>query len=390
MFGESLMSELTRPQHPYSSGSVRDMYDRLAHSSIMRLSKASMDKLYDLMTMGLKYQLLHCPSPGALHDITMNHLDAMAAMVGASPSAQASVQRALQCIEDLAGRLTPFDYGLVRQRMLSFLQDISLKVSIFIARRLQDRDTGDIHVSVAEHDPLPPGFDTPGLVRYYGAGAGAGTGGGHRHREVRMQRPLCHMCTTITATATAIDGADSSINCDSSTGHAQPVRQRTSLGSNMYTDYKSSSAGVAGPQSEERRRSRGHYSLHGARETSSQRAHNPELAVMASMLGGSTATGSGSGSGGGGKMTYSFGDTYLLLGAEEQDGATDGIDLLEEEAEGGGRGGHVVMTVHPAEGRGEYLRGLWGGGRGSEGESYPGRRERSEEEDLLDLLDEVG
>ena len=30
------------------------------HSSIMRLSESSMDKLYDLMTMGVKHQLLGC------------------------------------------------------------------------------------------------------------------------------------------------------------------------------------------------------------------------------------------------------------------------------------------------------------------------------------------
>ena len=33
------------------------MFDKLAHASIMRLNSNSMDKLYDLMTMAVKYQV---------------------------------------------------------------------------------------------------------------------------------------------------------------------------------------------------------------------------------------------------------------------------------------------------------------------------------------------
>ena len=33
------------------------MFDKLAHASIMKLNSNSMDKLYDLMTMAVKYQV---------------------------------------------------------------------------------------------------------------------------------------------------------------------------------------------------------------------------------------------------------------------------------------------------------------------------------------------
>ena len=33
------------------------MFDKLAHASIMRLNSNSMDKLYDLMTKAVKYQV---------------------------------------------------------------------------------------------------------------------------------------------------------------------------------------------------------------------------------------------------------------------------------------------------------------------------------------------
>ena len=36
---------------------MKAMFDKLAHASIMRLNPASMDKLYDLMTMAVKHQV---------------------------------------------------------------------------------------------------------------------------------------------------------------------------------------------------------------------------------------------------------------------------------------------------------------------------------------------
>ena len=47
----------------------------------MRLSESSMEKLYDLMTMGFKYQLVCCTHPGELLTISMNHLQVACCLV---------------------------------------------------------------------------------------------------------------------------------------------------------------------------------------------------------------------------------------------------------------------------------------------------------------------
>ena len=54
MFDPTFVSELFKPQEVYSQRATRQIFDKLAHSSIMRLSESSMDKLYDLMTMGME------------------------------------------------------------------------------------------------------------------------------------------------------------------------------------------------------------------------------------------------------------------------------------------------------------------------------------------------
>ena len=58
MYNKMFIEELFRPQDVYSVMSVRQIFDRLALSSIMRLNESSMYKLFDLMAMGFKYQML--------------------------------------------------------------------------------------------------------------------------------------------------------------------------------------------------------------------------------------------------------------------------------------------------------------------------------------------
>ena len=45
MFNAKFIEELMKPQDLYSVSSLRGIFDRLAHSSIMRLSESSMDKV---------------------------------------------------------------------------------------------------------------------------------------------------------------------------------------------------------------------------------------------------------------------------------------------------------------------------------------------------------
>ena len=81
MYNKMFIEELFRPQDVYSMHSTRQIFDRLAHSSIMRLNESSMDKLFDLMTMGFKYQMLACSYPQELLHVTINHLYQLRAKV---------------------------------------------------------------------------------------------------------------------------------------------------------------------------------------------------------------------------------------------------------------------------------------------------------------------
>ena len=117
MFDPTFLAELFRPQDVYTSTATRHIFDKLAHTSIMRLNENSMDKvpsgalhdstlhalytlvtgsftfrfptlalqLYDLMTMGFKHQILSCTSPAQLLQVTLNHMESVRGLVSGNP-----------------------------------------------------------------------------------------------------------------------------------------------------------------------------------------------------------------------------------------------------------------------------------------------------------------
>jgi hypothetical protein len=99
MYTPSFLEELFKPQDIYTVASTKQIFDKLAHSSIMRLNKTSMDKLFDLMSMGVKYQLLACRSPHQYLQLTMNHLESILEMVkseGVSELIQAAIRASME------------------------------------------------------------------------------------------------------------------------------------------------------------------------------------------------------------------------------------------------------------------------------------------------------
>ena len=46
----------------------------------MRLNKNSMDKLFDLITMGVKYQFLRCKCPQQFLQVTIKHLGELSSL----------------------------------------------------------------------------------------------------------------------------------------------------------------------------------------------------------------------------------------------------------------------------------------------------------------------
>uniref|UniRef100_A0A8C7AZE0 Organic solute carrier partner 1 n=1 Tax=Neovison vison TaxID=452646 RepID=A0A8C7AZE0_NEOVI len=164
MFNRKFMEELFKPQELYSKKALRTVYDRLAHASIMRLNQASMDKLYDLMTMAFKYQVLLCPRPKDVLLVTFNHLDAIKGFIQDSPAILQQVEETFQQLTDRYGGLSDGEFQLIRQTLLIFFQDLHIRVSIFLKDKVQNSN-GRFVLPVS--GPVPWGTEVPGLIRIF-------------------------------------------------------------------------------------------------------------------------------------------------------------------------------------------------------------------------------
>jgi hypothetical protein len=166
MFSAKFVTELLKPQEIYTSSATQEIFDRLAHSSIMRLSESSMDKLYDLMTMGFKYQLVSCSHPRELIDVTLNHLDSIRSSVDTSSTTLEQIDPAIAQIIKFCKEISTAEFAQIRQSLAAFFQDKRIKVSLFLQDGIQNSDGT---ISLIPRSPVisDSTVEVPGTIRYY-------------------------------------------------------------------------------------------------------------------------------------------------------------------------------------------------------------------------------
>uniref|UniRef100_A0A3Q3MRA4 Organic solute carrier partner 1a n=1 Tax=Labrus bergylta TaxID=56723 RepID=A0A3Q3MRA4_9LABR len=164
MFNKGFMDELLKPQQLYSHRTLKTVLTRLAHASIMRLNPASMDRLYELMIMAVKYQVFLCPRPRDLLLISYNHIDTIRELVKETPVALNQVEEAHRKIVEVYSSLSEGEFQLLRQTLLIFLSDSHVRVSLFMKNKVQNPN-GRFVLSTS--GPVPHGVDIPGLIRTF-------------------------------------------------------------------------------------------------------------------------------------------------------------------------------------------------------------------------------
>ncbi|XP_073338902.1 protein OSCP1a [Pagrus major] len=164
MFSKTFMDELLKPQQLYSHRTMKTVLTRLAHTSIMRLSPASMDRLYELMIMAFKYQVFLCPRPKDLLLISYNHIDTIREFVKDTPVVLNQVDETHRKIIEVYSSLSEGEFQLLRQTLLIFFQDMNVRVSLFLKNQVQ-KPNGRFALSTS--GPVPHGIDVPGLIRTF-------------------------------------------------------------------------------------------------------------------------------------------------------------------------------------------------------------------------------
>lgn len=78
-----------------------------------------MSKLYDLMVMGVKWQLTQTVTPEEIYGITITHLNEVGDIVKGTQGEE-YVNAAREYFVSMCKGFTAFDYMLIKQQLLSF------------------------------------------------------------------------------------------------------------------------------------------------------------------------------------------------------------------------------------------------------------------------------
>ena len=82
-----------------------------------------MYKLYDLMTMAVKFQIQTVASPREILFVTINHFDGIRRMIDSSSEVQQAIDNAHKKFIEAYGQMYQADFYLMRQTILVFFQD---------------------------------------------------------------------------------------------------------------------------------------------------------------------------------------------------------------------------------------------------------------------------
>ncbi|KAH3723190.1 protein OSCP1 [Pelomyxa schiedti] len=158
------MQELFRPQELYTLPGTRLVFERLVNTSAMNLNAQSMDKLFDVMLMSFKYQVMSACCADDLASISSNHIKAMIQMVTVdTPLVQVLASLSTKITVDFA-KLTPGDALELRMSLLQLLQDKKVKVSgLLLASKQTPKGTLLRDANV----PLDKFTEVPGTIRYF-------------------------------------------------------------------------------------------------------------------------------------------------------------------------------------------------------------------------------
>ncbi|VDL72300.1 unnamed protein product [Nippostrongylus brasiliensis] len=175
MAGEMIYILEQRIKHMFSRRHMRAMFERLAHSSIMRLSDSrrttlkrfSMEKLFDLTLMMTKYQIQSVVMPEQILTVTMNHLSGMRRIAKQEEDIQELIRNAHAMFLMLYGPVSITEWSLMRCQLLNFFQDCRVKVSLMLRDEKQFDDGHFVYLPQKEPIELPPEVETPGVTKYY-------------------------------------------------------------------------------------------------------------------------------------------------------------------------------------------------------------------------------
>lgn len=174
LFHNRLMQEFKKPNIVAKHERVRQTFECIVHSSIMKLNASSMSKLFELMLMTFKFQIVRTRYPEEIYKLTLNHLESIREILitldmKGNKNIIETVDNVIKDFKSEYGKLLTYDFIILKSTLLRFLQGKNIKVSIFLEQNLQGHK-GVLYLPMDEK--APPLVGKPGVITVYNNGNG--------------------------------------------------------------------------------------------------------------------------------------------------------------------------------------------------------------------------
>ncbi|XP_074604793.1 organic solute carrier partner 1 [Brevipalpus obovatus] len=163
VFSSSTIEQIFIPKQLMSLKELQNLINRIAHCSIMKLSEDSMNKLFDLVIMVVKYQLVFVQNSLELFDVVTNHLDSMM-MLTENVQLISSIEMTRKRFLTHFGPNHIYRLRMVRTVLLTYLAGIKTKVSALMKMGTQDEEGGWI---VGKENLVSCFCQIPGTINYF-------------------------------------------------------------------------------------------------------------------------------------------------------------------------------------------------------------------------------
>jgi hypothetical protein len=211
---ESFLTTVFEPQKLSSFEDCKNLFQGIAHSSIMKLNSTSMGKLFDLMVMGVKMQTLCIKYPDELLKVALNHLNAMSALVEGSHADHLMRTRLIPKFCERYYPCRPYQFAQIRRTLLDFFLNRSIRVSLFLSEHLQ-HDDGSFYIDL-EGEMCPGTAELPRTIKRISEDG--------RVLETKTVFPKHQMPLGLSVSAISV--------------HERAVKSTTVYGVNMYADSR--------------------------------------------------------------------------------------------------------------------------------------------------------
>jgi hypothetical protein len=158
LFSEKIIKKLFEPKPLLGLEYIKSLLFQICHCSIITLDITSFTKLFEMILIGIKKQVLTAPNMHGIFHITMNHL----ANIGGIIQDEGSLSAITKDFHKIFSEMSNYDFYMIRSFILNSLNPKNVKVSFYLMDKSQSND-GNLRVE----PPSTTGFNIQKIgIRY--------------------------------------------------------------------------------------------------------------------------------------------------------------------------------------------------------------------------------